>query len=390
MQQRVVIVGGGVIGSAIAYFLMQLSEGRVAVTVTERDASYLRSSSALSAGSIRQQFSTPANIEMSLYGIEFLRSIGEHLEIDGERPDIGLIEPGYLFLASAAGVVALRANHALQTAFGADIGLLGGPALQERFPWLSLAGVAAGALGVSGEGWFDGYGLMLAFRRKARALGARFVEDEVIGLDYPEGRIVAALTAAGSRLECDTLVNAAGPWAAQVATMAGIALPVRARRRSVFYFNSPAELQGCPLVIDPSGAYFRPEGRGFICGISPAAENDPDDLPLEADYAMFNDVLWPLLATRVPQFEALRLAGAWAGYYECNVFDHNAVIGRHPEISNFVFANGFSGHGLQHSPAAGRGVAELILHGAYRSLDLSPFHFERIALNAPIFERNVV
>ncbi|SEB16561.1 NAD(P)/FAD-dependent oxidoreductase [Paraburkholderia sartisoli] len=390
MDSRVVVVGGGVIGSSIAYFL-RASDPTVSVTVIERDPTYARSSSALSAASIRQQFSTPLSIQMSLYGIEFLRSIGERLGIDGAKPSIDLHEGGYLFLATPAGISTLRENHALQQSLGADISLLDREALQARFPWLNTDDLAAGAYGESGEGWFDGYGLVQALRKKAQALGAHYVAAEVSAMRRTGRRVTEVVASNGETYACDVVVDAAGAWSRTVAAMVGIDIPVFARRRSIFNVSSPAQLARCPLLIDPSGVYFRPEGKSFICGTSPAADNDPDDLPLdEVDHALFDDVIWPTLAHRVPQFEALRVQNCWSGYYEYNVFDQNAIIGHHPDVDNCIFANGFSGHGLQQGPATGRGISELILHGRYTTLDLSSLGFARVLENRPIVEKNVV
>ncbi|SAK73281.1 FAD dependent oxidoreductase [Caballeronia temeraria] len=390
MTSSVVIVGGGVIGSSVAYFL-RASDPTVQVTVIERDPTYARSSSALSAASIRQQFSTPLSVRMSLFGIDFLRAIGERLEVNGERPSIDLHEGGYLFLATPAGVSTLRENHALQRELGADISLLDAGQLRARFPWLNTDDLAAGAFGESGEGWFDGYGLVQALRRKAQALGARYVTTEVVGIER-EGRRASAVRAAnGETYACDVVVNAAGAWSRSIAAMLGIDIPVFARRRSIFNVSSPAKLERAPLLIDPTGVYFRPEGRTYICGTSPSADNDPDDLPLdEVDHTLFDDVIWPTLAHRVPGFEALRVERCWSGYYEYNVLDQNAIIGRHPDIDNCIFANGFSGHGLQQGPATGRGVSELILRGRYETLDLSPLDWTRVLENRPIVEKNVV
>ncbi len=390
MSAKVVIVGAGVIGSSIAYFL-RAADPRVEVVVIERDPTYARSSSALSAASIRQQFSTPLSIQMSLYGIAFLRSLGERLAVDGVQPSIDLHEGGYLFLATAQGASTLRENHALQRRLGADIRLLDAAGLQARFPWLNTADLAAGAFGESGEGWFDGYGLVQALRKKAQALGARYEADEVVDLRRDGRRVTEVVTARGGRHACDVVVNAAGAWSRRIAQMLGIDLPVYARRRSIFNVSSPARLERCPLLIDPSGVYFRPEGRTYLCGTSPHADHDPDDLPLdEVDHALFDDVIWPVLAHRVPQFEALRVERCWSGYYEYNVLDQNAIIGPHPDIDNCIFANGFSGHGLQQGPATGRGVSELILHGRYTTLDLSALGFARVLDNRPIVEKNVV
>jgi glycine/D-amino acid oxidase-like deaminating enzyme len=390
MGNRVVVVGGGVIGSAVAYFLRD-ADPSIDVVVIERDPTYARASSALSAASIRQQFSTPLSVQMSLYGIQFLRSIGERLALGADRPSIDLHEGGYLFLATDAGVATLRENHALQTRLGARIRMLDPEALRHTFAWLNTDDLAAGTYGESGEGWFDGYGLVQALRRKAIALGAHYLKAEVSGVRMKGVRVASVLTTDGETHACDVLVNAAGAWARSIARMMNIELPVHARRRSIFNVSSPAKLDRCPLVIDPNGVYFRPEGRTFLCGTSPSADNDPDDLPLEdVDHALFDDVIWPTLAHRVPQFEALRVERCWSGYYEYNVFDHNAIIGRHPDVENCIFANGFSGHGLQQGPATGRGVSELILHGTFTTLDLSALGFERILQNRPIVEKNVL
>jgi len=390
VSSQVVIVGGGVIGSSIAYFL-RASDPTVSVTVIERDPSYAKSSSALSAASIRQQFSTPLSIQMSLYGIEFLRHIGELLEVDGDQPSIELHEGGYLFLATPAGEATLRENHALQKSLGADIDLMSQDALKSKFAWLNVDDLVSGAYGVSGEGWFDGYGLVQALRKKAQSLGARYVPADVTGLARDGRRVTHVMASNGERYACDTFVNAAGAWTRKISEMMGIEIPVFARRRSIFNVSSPARLADCPLLIDPTGVYFRPEGRTYITGTSPSPENDPDDLPLdEVDHNLFDELIWPTLAHRVPEFEALRVENCWSGYYEYNVFDHNAIIGYHPDIENCVFANGYSGHGLQQGPATGRGVSELILRGRYTSLDLHALSWERVLENRPIVEKNVV
>lgn len=391
MASDVVIVGGGVIGSAVASFTLRDPAFAGRVTVVERDPSYARASSALSASSIRQQFTTPVNIELSRYGIEFLRDIGARLEADGERPHVGLVEPGYLYLAGEEGAHALGRNHALQRAHDVDVALLDAPALASRFPWLNVDDLACGVLGLTGEGWFDGYAVMQAFRRHARSLGARYVHAEVTGFDVQRESVCAVLLADGSRIDGDAFVNAAGPWAGRVAASLDIELPVRARRRCVFAFSCPTPLPRCPLVIDPGGLWFRPEGeQRHICGISPPEADDPDEAPLDVDHRLFDDVLWPSLAHRVPAFEAVRVTGAWAGYYEYNTFDQNGIVGRHPHLRNFLFANGFSGHGMQQAPGVGRAVAELLVHGAYRTLDLAPFAYERIAEGRALVEGNVI
>ncbi len=369
----VAIIGAGIVGASVAFWLTKFDRS-LSVWLIERDRSFSKASSALSASSIRQQFSNAVNIRMSQFGVRFLREMG-----------IALEERGYLYLGDEK---TLRTVHAVQAANGAQIALLAPRELKERFPWLNVEDIELGALGLSGEGWFDGPALHAAVLAAARQQGAKLVEGEARAFDLAQGRVRAVVLADGTRIECHHAVNAAGPWARALAAAAAIELPVRARRRTVFVLSCPRLLPGCPLVVDPAGFWFRPEGRHFIAGAAPKTERDEE--PLEPDYAEFDEALWARMAHRVPAFEALRVERAWAGYYEMNVFDHNAIIGAHPALANLWFANGFSGHGMQQAPAAGRGIAELIVHGAFRTLDLSPLGLERVVKKQPFLERNVI
>lgn len=386
----VVVIGGAVTGSSVAFHLAADPAFGGRVLVLEPDPSYQRCASALSAASIRQQYSTAVNVAISLHGIRFLRDVAGHLSVDGEAPDIGLREGGYLFLAGPAGGAALAAGHAVQTALGADIALLAPDALAARFPWLNVEGIAAGCLGLSGEGWFDGYGLMQAFRRKARSVGVEYRAVRAEGVRIESGRVAAVRLADGSEIACGAVVNAAGAGGRAIARSAGVDIPVHMKKRMIFTFTAQESVPGCPLLIDPSGTYVRPEGRGFLCGAAPPADADPDSDDFEVDHAFFEDVVWPALAARVPAFERIRPGRAWAGHYDMNAFDQNAFIGPVDGVDRFYLANGFSGHGLQQSPAVGRGIAELIVHGRYVTLDLSALAFSRLARNAPVRELKVV
>jgi len=387
LSGHVVVIGGGVMGSALAYWLTRLDPS-VRVTVVERDPSYEYASSALSAASIRQQFSTPVNIRISQASIAFLRNAADELGCNDEVPDITLREHGYLYLAAADGAAQLRAAHTVQKACGADVLLLNIAELGKRFGWLNTTDLSLGSLGLSGEGWFDGYALLMAFARKARRQGARYVKEEVSGLDIVGNRVGAVVLSDGSRIDCSHVVNAAGPWARHIAAMAGVDLPVHARRRTVYVISCPTAMTPFPLLIDPTGFWIRPDGEKFIAGLSPL--DDADDQPLQPDYDAFETSLWPALAHRIPAFEAAKLERAWAGYFEMNTFDHNAVLGPHESLENFFFMNGFSGHGMQQSPVIGRAIAELILHGRFATLDLSDLLLARIAQNRPLHEANVI
>lgn len=386
----VVIVGGGAVGSATAYFLAAEAGFGGRVAVVERDPTYARASTPLSAGGIRQQFSIRENVEIGLFAREFVGRAGELLAVDGEAPDLGFVEAGYLFLATPDGRAVLAENHAVQTAAGAAITWLERDGLAARFPWLNTEGLAAGTFGERGEGWLDSNTLLQALKRKARALGAEYRTDEVAAIERGAGGVEAVRLASGDRIECGTVLVAAGANSGAVAAMAGVALPVGPRIRTIYQIDCRETLPRLPLTIDTTGVFVRPEGGGYICGVSPPEDQDPESWEIEVDWRWFEEAVWPALAQRVPAFEAIKLTGAWAGPYDYNALDQNAVIGRHPTIGNLLFATGFSGHGLQQSPAAGRAVMELIVHGGFRTIDLSRFGIERILENRPLREKNVV
>lgn len=388
---KVVIVGGGAIGSSSAYHLASNNRFHGEITVVERDPTYARASSMLSASGIRQQFSTPVSIRMSQYGLGFIRDAARALAVDGDAPLLAFKEHGYLFLASEAGAEVLRDNVALQRREGADIALLDPAGLSAQFPWLSTDGLAAGAFGASGEGSFDGPAMLQALRRRARALGVRYVAQPATGFVRAGDAVTGVVLADGAVLDCDVAVVSAGAWSGQVASWLGIAMPVVPRKRMVYVIACREKLPRCPLVIDPTGNWFRQEGEFFLCGRSPGeGEPDPDEPPLDVTEDMFFEYVWPALAARVPAFELLKISSSWAGYYELNLFDHNGIVGRHPAVANVVFAAGFSGHGMQHSPATGRGVSELVLDGGFSTLDLSPLGWARLIENRPMWEKNVV
>jgi glycine/D-amino acid oxidase-like deaminating enzyme len=401
---KVVVIGGGVMGCAAAYFLAR-DHGAQHVRVLERDPTYRHASSALSASSIRQQFSTPLNIALSQASLALMRPWLDRLSF---------VEAGYLYLATPAGAAALEAQNAVQRACGADIRLLDRTALQAQFPWLALDGIALGSWGARGEGWFDGPALHQALRRAAQDLGVRFVRADAVAFDTHGARVESVRDRDGQHHTADTVLLAAGAWSASLAATLGVALPVRARKRDVFVLDSPAALPGCPLLIDPSGVWLRPEGvtgaqgpagrppagaprpserpRGglFLAGAPPRGE-DVDDAPLDTiDHAQFDEQLWPTLAARIPAFEALRVRSAWAGYYEMNTFDHNGLVGALPGWDNAFCACGFSGHGMQHALPVGRGLASFIARGTWGEIDLSPLAPQRLVRGEPLVEANVI
>ncbi len=389
MKYDVVIVGGGIVGSSAAYFLTKQGfQGSIALI--ERDTSYAKGCTARSCGGIRQQFSTAENIRLSKFGLDILRHLKDEF---GPEADVSFREQGYLILASANGKAVLEENHAVQIANGADNVLLDAQGLAEKFPWLVTDGLALGCFGRSGEGWLDPYSLMSLFRKAALSRGVTLIQGDVASVARNDGKATAITLTDGREIAFGTIVNAGGAGAGALAKMAGIDLPVGPRKRYVYVLDCPGAseaLHKAPLTVDISGIYFRPEGQQFICGLSPEEADEPREMDWEVDYNWFEERIWEAIAARVPAFEAIKVVNAWVGHYDYNALDQNAVIGPHPELSNFLFANGFSGHGLQQGPGAGNAIAELILHGSYRTIDLKRFGFERLARNAPLFERNVI
>ena len=379
----VAIVGGGIVGSATAFFLRELGFTG-SVTVFEKDPSYQFASTARSAASIRQQFTTPVSVRMSRFSYDFLETLGPRFGPDGE---IALVRSSYLLLADAAREDMLRGCHASFLREGSDVAWLSPAALSARFPWLNTEDLVGGTLGLQGEGWFDAYMLLRVLRAQAKNRDVAYAHAEVTGLVREGRRITAVETRAGDTIGCGHVINAAGPFAGVVASMAGCLLPVEPRKRTMFVIEGPIDPVGMPFVFDTSGIGIRPEGERFICSAIPDADRDPhpgDDF--EPDHYLFEAKIWESLAHRIPALEQLRVLSAWAGHYEMNLFDHNGVIGPHPDVENFLFGNGFSGHGVMHAPATGRGLAELVMHGRYVTLDLGELGYERLRRNAPIVE----
>ncbi len=383
----IAIIGGAIMGSSLAWFLRE--EGyRGSIALIERDASFSRSATTLSCASIRQQFSLRENIRLSRFTLGMFRELQMRF---GAGADIGFREKGYLILAGEEGLPALRASHAAQSLETQDIVLEDAAQLSRRFGWLSTEGIAAGTYGLRGEGWFDAHALLSLIRTGLRGRDVTFVQGEVAAVELSNGSVRLGL-ADGVEIGAGVVANAAGPNAGRVAAMAGLELPVEPRKRSVFVFEARDRFDDMPLLVDPSGVYVRPEGAVYICGGAEdeAGEAAADAQDFEPDWPLFEDTIWPVLATRIPAFEALKLQRAWAGHYDYNTLDQNAVVGPHPDAPRFIFANGFSGHGLQQAPAVGKALAELIVHGAYRTVDCTAFAWERVRENRPFRELAII
>lgn len=382
MSERIVIIGGAIMGSFAAWSLRQKGFAGE-ITVVEKDPTYRFCSTALSAAAIRTQFGTPLNIAMSLHAIELFRNLPQ---VFGPDADIGYREKGYLILGGPETVAARRAAVAMQRAEGADVIALTPDEIAARFLYMALDGVGIGTFGETGEGWFDAWSLLSLVRGGARTKGVTYATGEVTGFDLTDGR-VSGVRAGDDRLPCDICILAAGAASGGLMAKLDQPLPVSPRKRTVFNFRAPLKADNFPMLFDTSGIWIRPEGEGFIGGIQPPDDRDPDATgDFEPHHDLLEDPYWPALAARIPALEQLRLERSWAGHYEVNALDHNGIVGFHDEIANLILCTGFSGHGVMHAPAAGRGVAELVTQGRFSSLDLSPLGYHRIRAGQPLQE----
>lgn len=391
----VIIIGGAIMGSSTAWFLSDNPDFNGSVLVVERDPTYEFCSTSHTNSCMRQQFSETLNVQISQFAASFVKNIRSCMGGDERVPELSIHSFGYLYLADNEDHAdTLRVNRKVQQAAGAATRLLTPDKIAEEYPFYNVEDIVLGSINTVDEGYWDGYTVFEWWRRQARERGVEYINNEVVAMtgSATGDHIESVTLASGEVIACGHVVNASGPRAARTARMAGVDLPVEPRKRYSWIFKADKPLdQELPLTIDPSGVHVRENGGGtYLAGghgdIDAAA--DPDDFSM--DHTLWEGKIWPAIAARIPQFEAIKVTSEWTGHYAYNTLDQNAITGPHPEISNFLFLNGFSGHGLQQSPAMGRGTAELLTYGEYRTLDLTPFHFDRISANRPIIEKAVI
>ncbi|MEM9577733.1 MAG: FAD-binding oxidoreductase [Pseudomonadota bacterium] len=388
----VVIIGGAIYGSSVAWWLTQMPgfEGRI--LVVERDPTYEFAATSLTNSCIRQQFSNRVNIQISQFGAEFIHNFRAFMGGDPAVPELALQSYGYLYLADTIEFAeTLRESQKVQESLGAATKHLTPDEITEAFPFYQLDDILGGNHNRVNEGYFDGVTMFDWFKRMARRNGVEYIADEVTALTRKGGQIAEVVLNSGARVSCGCVVNAAGTRGAQIAHMAGVEIPVEPRRRYTYIFDAAHPLdRDLPLTIDPTGVHMRSDGRYYLAGGPPDDDPPVDVDDFSADHGLWETKFWPIIATRIPQFEQIKLINMWVGHYDYNTLDQNALIGPHPEIANFMFINGFSGHGLQQSPALGRGLAERIAFGAYRSLDLTPFNVDRVLSGEKFLEKAVI
>jgi glycine/D-amino acid oxidase-like deaminating enzyme len=384
----VAVIGGGIVGCATAHFLQSMAPG-ASVAVLEPDPTYEFASTLRASGGCRVQFSRPENIEMSKFGIDFIRNFAALMSIEGrEPPAVDWVEGGYLLIVPPAAVPSLARNVALQQSKGCEVNLLTPQELKSKFPSMKVDDLGAGAHSPR-DGWCDPNGLLWGFRRKAASLGVSFVRGRVASMDCASGAVRSASLDDGRKVVADRFVNAAGAWSGEVAKMAGMRLPVSPVKRYEHYFTPGSPMEPLPYVKDLDRMAFRSEGRGFSGGVVDGSA--PRGFDFEIDHDYFERVVWPAAAHRFPPLEAAKCHRTWSGLYEVCELDGNPIIGRwNSGCANLYTVAGFSGHGMMHAPAAGRAIAELIVTGAFQTVDLGAFGYERVERNEPRPETGIL
>ncbi len=390
----VVIIGGAKLGSSVAWFLGSNPDFDGSLLVVERDPTYHMSSTSHTNSCMRQQFSNEINIRISQFAAEFVNNFQDFFANDPRVPEIYFQSYGYMYLADNEEFAAtLREAQQLQASCGAGTKIMSTEEIKRDYPFYQLDDIVCGSHNLIDEGYYDGNTVFDWWKRSAQEHGAEYLANEVTAMTLNDaGTQVTSITlATGEQISCGKVVNCSGPRATRTSEMAGIKLPVEPRKRYTYIFDAEHPLdRDLPLTIDPSGVHMRSEGHYYLAGCPPDIDPAVDYDDFVEDHSLWMEKVWPAIATRIPQFEAIKVINSWVGHYDFNTFDQNVILGAHTEVENFVFVNGFSGHGFQQAPAIGRGTAELITYGEYRSLDLSPFNFERIVKNEPFVERAVI
>lgn len=391
MCYDVVIVGGGMFGSSLAFWLSKEGQGDLKIAVIESDPSYRFAATTHTNSCIRQQFGTKTNIAISQFGAQFIENFRDFMGDDA--PDIPIQSYGYMYLAGDdAGAQTLKRSVAVQRELGAATRMLSPRDIKAAYPFYNVDDILCGSHNRVNEGYFDGGTVFDWFRKKARAAGVTYVHGTVTGIEASGALVTAVTLADGQRLSCGATVNCAGTRASALAELAGLApLPIEPRKRFTYIFAAAEPLdRDLPLTIDPSGVHMRSDGAYYLAGCPPDEDPAVDPMDFDVPPNIWEEKVWPVLAHRVPAFERIKLINEWAGHYDYNTFDQNALLGPVDGLENFYFCNGFSGHGLQQSPAIGRGLSELILTGSYQTLDLSPLSANRLAKNAPYVEPAII
>ncbi|SDJ13637.1 NAD(P)/FAD-dependent oxidoreductase [Natribacillus halophilus] len=382
----IIIIGGGVIASSIAYNL--LNDGyEEEILIFEKDRTYEFSSTPRSVGGIRQLFTTDINIQISQFSHQVYKNFADTMAANDEKAEIDFKQRGYLLLGTEANIPYLNEHLKVQHKHGVPSELLNKEDLLNIIPELNTDDLAGG-LFCAEDGYLDPYSVMQGYIKQSKKMGAKYIYEEVDTILTDHNEVTGVRLNNGQEYKANVVINCAGPWSGYLSEKIGLPLPIVPLRRQVFQFDSEKPLKkGLPLTVDPTGVYFRHEGNQLLSGF---AEDTKPGIDFRWKRSYFIDQLWPVLGNRVENFEKVKVTSGWSGLYTHNTKDQNAIVGKHPQLDGYYLACGFSGHGMQQAPAVGKGLAELISKGVYETIDLRPLRFERFKENDLVIEKAII
>jgi glycine/D-amino acid oxidase-like deaminating enzyme len=387
MNYDIVIIGGGIIGSSVAYHLAR--DGRAGtIAVIERDITYSEAATPRGSGGIRQLFSLPENIEMARYGLDFYKKFDQTMSSKGDQISISFRRQGYLFVSDAGNEKVMEQNFHNQQKMGVKAQLLDNTNLEQLFPSIYNNDVKL-AVYSPDDAWIDAYSALNGFKSKARELGVTYVSEEISSANIQNKKIKSLKCEEGPTVRGEVFILATGAWSGEIAKYFDVNIPVEPMSRESYFFRCDKEIEPLPFIKTETDLAFRPEGNGFTGGMPDWSVKGGWNWELSP--TRFEDTVWPSLAHRIPAMKTIKLERSWRGHYARNNLDYNAIIGpwaANPH--NLLIATGFSGHGIMHAPATGLAISELVLEGRYRTIDLTRFGTERVLAEKPYRESGIV
>lgn len=387
----VIFIGGSLMASSTAFNLLS-ERPDLKILMIEKDPTYKHAATPLALGGIRQQFTERTNIRMAKMSVETFENFGEIMETKTfGKPNIDLRQGGYLFLVNEDKWPTALENAEIQRSEGVDIRLLSVSDLETMLPETDLTGIVGGTV-CPRKGVLDPASVLNGYLHKVKEMGVTIINDEVVDIKMNGDKIVNVVCKSGDEYSAGAYVNAAGPWANLIGDMIGVEIPIKPLTHDLYVAKMPMEADvGTAYTTLPTETYWYREHKTadtLICGRTKL--DFEFGFNYDVDVPFFEKAVWPDLAAHMQSLDRLKLINYWRGCYEYNYIDHNAIIGQHPDVPNLYLINGFSGHGMMQAPAAGKGLAEYILHDEYRTLDLSRMNIRRFRENKLIVEKAII
>ena len=387
MNYDIVIIGGGIIGSSIAYHLAR-DDRAATIAVLERDNTYSKAATPRGSGGIRQLFSLPENIEMARYGLDFYKNFDRTMSSEDNQISVSFRRQGYLFVSDAGNEKVMEHNFHNQQKLGVKAELLDKTQLNRLFPSIYNNDIKL-AVYSPDDAWIDAYSALSGFKSKAQELRVTYISKEIKSANIQNKKITSLTCSDGPTVKGKEFILATGAWSGEVAKYFDINIPVEPMSRETYFFRCDKEIEPLPFIKTETDLAFRPEGKGYTGGMPDWSVKGGWNWALSP--TRFEDTVWPSLAHRIPAMETIKLERPWRGHYARNTLDYNAIIGPWAaDPHNLLIATGFSGHGIMHAPATGLAISELVLEGRYKTIDLTRFGTERIVLEKPYLELGII